>query len=291
MKKILIGLGSVALIATPLVAVISCSSNGGESKLTQLKINAKAIKQNIIDEVITKLGAENINDETKIAELSKIFVGITSENITLFTYNFENKVIYLNPSTGYSFNGVDNTPLRSVVELNIKNQNQPFKYSLVERAFKDFKDASTDELRAEALNRVFQNVEANSVSLLGVNFNQGVITLVVQETQATFENGLTELKNELIPADILNIKAIATTQVNIDKAIENWNSAASDKTAKVKALENIFSGIDESNIDKFTLTATSSPKVIILTTNIDSTFGTVRGDSINSKIIVEPTAS
>ncbi|MGL4183508.1 MAG: hypothetical protein ACRCRP_00040 [Metamycoplasmataceae bacterium] len=268
----------------------------GADTLSSLKVNIKissilniTAKPGIInitsEDIVAMISVENMPE--KIIALSKLFDGVTEENIINFSVEkTSDKLITLKADGDYTFNStgmsVISVNINIVLILNIKLKTVTEYVSESDIQTMISTSKPTIE-RIAALSKLFEGItEENIIKFSVEKTSDTEITLNANSGFAFGYNALSSLKASIKISLILNITPKPginnTTTADIVAMISIQNTPE-----KVIALSKIFDGVNQENIINFSVEKTSN-SIITLNANQGYSFISSAITSITSNI-------
>ncbi|MGL4183604.1 MAG: hypothetical protein ACRCRP_00530 [Metamycoplasmataceae bacterium] len=281
-KKLLISLASLSTIAivTPILATVSCASDT-PVKATNLTITA------INTPKLTKSDVEALKGTDLKAQwdaLAKLFEGpdFTPANQNNFkvSINETEAIVTLTANTGFTIS--DKTTLVSnkytvqeqeIVDLKITAITPSVTLTAIE-AFN--LTISDPKLKLESLSKIFTGITESNLSNFKVSFDSSQNIATLEALSGFTINGQQTLASNSITIQnvILNITK-KTGTLNIMQAdLDVLTATTPDAAAQLTALNKLFTGIDATNQNYFTITVDTKAKTVTLNGLNGFSFGT-----------------
>lgn len=111
MKKLLLGIGAVSIVALPVLSVVSCSTETSEKEPVKPVILDFKITVNgeLTKEMLTKAHADftkaDASDADKLAALLPVFTDLSADTLLHIAVSFPEAKITLTADAGYTING------------------------------------------------------------------------------------------------------------------------------------------------------------------------------------------
>lgn len=165
MKKVLLSLGTVAVVATPVVAVVSCSDDSSSDNNFTLLGDARGIEISVENNVITdvKINTFVLQNLSQVRDAFSFLTQSISGNQVISREIFGSDI----DVTSFHFEGMPEVELRGP------------RINLLKKEWNEFRDAQKARVKGEAVEFGFDTTIAHRVILTGItseqitaNFNQ-----------------------------------------------------------------------------------------------------------------------
>ncbi|MGL5357823.1 MAG: hypothetical protein ACRC9U_02035 [Metamycoplasmataceae bacterium] len=255
--------------------------------ITILNISPKVGINNITEsDIFAMISLSNIDQ--RIAALSKVFDGITKDNVAnVKAEKTSDTVITLIANDGYYFGSTGINSIRSNIKIVLFLNISP-KTGIIEVLESDVitmtSTANSLKDRAAALSKVFNNVnESNIIHVRAERTSNSLITLRANGDYLFEHNSSSTTTANIQIVTILNITTKSGVINILESDITEMTSTTNSTANRIAALSKLFNGITESNISNISAEKTSNT-IITLKTNKGFSFGSIGINSLKADI-------
>ncbi|MGL4183592.1 MAG: hypothetical protein ACRCRP_00470 [Metamycoplasmataceae bacterium] len=237
---------------------------------------------NITQIEFDKIFSTSTTAAEKVVLLSKLFEGVTENNIANFSIETSDKIITLTASDGFAFAPQSLSSIS--VEFRISGiLNITAKPGTINISSLDLSDilstTSSPAQKTVALSKVFDGVTEADIQKFTIERTSSSIILKANEGYSFGTPDIKLITTNINVVQVLNIKVKTVignvTDEDVQAMISNTNSLAQ----RIAALSKIFDGINESNINNFTVTKTSNNSIVL-----EAKFGYAFGPSLANSL-------
>ncbi|MGL4183506.1 MAG: hypothetical protein ACRCRP_00030 [Metamycoplasmataceae bacterium] len=246
-------LNSISADINKIVEILDIKAKNGTIDISQTDLDIMILTSNQIKD--------------RVIALSKLFDGITEENIHTFKVTKNSNSVTLTTNEGFAFGSVSNTSVTSNFKI-ITILNITAKEGINNISQSDIIDMISSDInrRVTALSKVFNGInQNNSLNITVETSSNTLLILNANDGYAFVSTGIISIKANIKIVTFLNISPKSNIVDVLEEDIIEMTSTANSLKERVAALSKLFDGINEFNALSLKANKTSNTEITLNT--------------------------